>query len=41
MDGREQEIEIQNFTGDGRNIRFNLTESKDGKTLRTETTGQN
>ena len=40
-DGRVQEIEIQNFTGDGKNIVIQMTESKDGKILRTETTGQN
>jgi hypothetical protein len=36
-DGRVQEIEIKNFTGDGRNIEFHLLETRDGRTLRSET----
>jgi hypothetical protein len=40
-DGRVQEIKIQNFTGDGKDIQFNLAETKDGKTLRTETAAGN
>jgi len=37
-DGRVQEITLHNFNGDGKNISADITESKDGKTLRTETT---
>ena len=36
-DGRVQEIEFKNFGGDGKNIRINLTECKDGHPIRTET----
>ena len=35
-DGRVQEIEIQNFDGDGKNIVLQLTETKDGEILRRE-----
>jgi hypothetical protein len=38
VDGRVQEIEIQNFDGDEKNITAQLTETKDGKVLRRETT---
>jgi len=37
-DGRVQEIELRNFEGDGRDIEVILTESRDGRVLRTETT---
>jgi len=37
-DGRVQEIEIKNFTGDGKNIAARLTESRDGKVTRDEST---
>lgn len=37
-DGRTQEIAIHNFEGAGTNIWVNITERKDGKLLRTETT---
>jgi hypothetical protein len=37
-DGRVQEIQFQNFTGDGKDIVVQMTESRDGKTIRTETT---
>jgi hypothetical protein len=37
-DGRVQEIEIQNFIGDGKDIIVQMTESKDGKILRQEST---
>jgi len=37
-DGRVQEIEIQNFEGDGKDIIVKATEAKDGKILREETT---
>ncbi|HEV2435869.1 MAG TPA: hypothetical protein VG077_07715 [Verrucomicrobiae bacterium] len=37
-DGRVQEISIHNFAGDGTNIWVSLTETKDGRVLRTETT---
>jgi hypothetical protein len=36
-DGRVQEIEFQNFEGDGKDIRVSLTESRDGHPIRTET----
>jgi xanthine/CO dehydrogenase XdhC/CoxF family maturation factor len=36
-DGRVQEIEFQNFDGDGKDIRISMTESKDGHPIRTET----
>ena len=36
-DGRVQEIEIRNFDGDGKNIVVQLTETREGKVLRTET----
>lgn len=36
-DGRVQEIEIQNFTGDGKDIRFRLVETRAGMPLRSET----
>jgi hypothetical protein len=39
-DGRVQEIEIKNFEGDGKDIQVNLTEIKDGKMLRQESTTQ-
>jgi hypothetical protein len=41
VDGRVQEIQFQNFTGDGKDIVVQMTESRDGKVLRTETTKQN
>lgn len=37
-DGRVQEIEIQDFAGDGKHIVVQLTETKDGKVLRQEST---
>jgi hypothetical protein len=37
-DGRVQEIEIQNFEGDGRDIVLKLTETKNGNVLRQEST---
>ena len=37
-DGREQEITFENFEDDGSNIVIHLTEIKDGKTLREEST---
>jgi hypothetical protein len=37
-DGRVQEIQITNFEGNGRNLGVNLTESRDGKVIRSETT---
>jgi len=37
-DGRVQEIEIQNFSGNGKDIVVQLLETKDGKTLRQEST---
>ncbi len=37
-DGRIQEIEIQNFDGDGKNIVVKATETKDGQVLRQEST---
>jgi hypothetical protein len=37
-DGRVQEITILNFAGDGQNISANITESRDGSVLRSETT---
>jgi hypothetical protein len=37
-DGRAQEIQIANFTGDSANLSATLTETRDGKTVRTETT---
>ena len=39
-DGRVQEIEIQNFDGDGKNIILQLTETKDGEILRRESTAK-
>ena len=39
-DGRVQEIELQNFDGDGKNIVVQLTETKDGQTLRQESTAK-
>jgi len=38
VDGRVQEIQFQNFEGDGRNIIVQLTESNEGKILRQEST---
>ena len=40
-DGRVQEIQFQNFTGDGKDIVVQMTESRDGKMIRTETTKRN
>jgi hypothetical protein len=37
-DGRVQDIQIENFTGDGKDIQITLTESRDGKILRREST---
>ncbi len=37
-DGRVQEIKVENFTGNGKNILVQLTESRDGKVLRQEST---
>jgi hypothetical protein len=37
-DGREQKLTIRNFEGDGKNVSVDLTESKEGKVLRTEST---
>ncbi|MCP4192293.1 MAG: hypothetical protein GY768_16905 [Planctomycetaceae bacterium] len=37
-DGTEQELLIQGFEGNGSNIAITLTESKDGKLIRTEST---
>jgi len=37
-DGRVQEIKLRNFDGDGKNIAVDLTESRDGKVIRTEST---
>jgi hypothetical protein len=37
-DGRVEEIQLQNFTGDGKNISALIVESKDGKILRQEST---
>jgi hypothetical protein len=39
-DGREQEITLNNFEGDGQNINFELIESRDGKIIRRETTAR-
>lgn len=36
-DGRVQEIEFSGFTGDGRNLRFNLVETRAGQVIRSET----
>ncbi len=36
--GRVQEIHLQTFTGDGKGIIVQMTESKDGKVLRKEST---
>jgi len=41
IDGRVQEIQFENFTGDGTNIVVRLTESRDGKLIRTETAKRN
>ena len=38
VDGRVQEIQFQNFIGDGKDIVVQMTESRDGKMIRTETT---
>jgi hypothetical protein len=40
-DGRVQEITLKNFDGDGRGIIATLTESRDGKIVRMETTAKN
>ena len=41
-DGRVQEIKIGNLQqGDGRNVAVEITETKNGSALRTETTSQN
>jgi hypothetical protein len=40
-DGRVQEIQIENFTGDGNDVIVQMTESKDGKILRQESTVAN
>ena len=40
-DGRVQEISLKNFEGAGKDIEATLTESRDGKTIRTETTAKN
>jgi len=37
-DGRVQDIKLRNFDGDGKNIAVDLTESRDGKVIRTEST---
>jgi hypothetical protein len=37
-DGRVQEIDFQNFNGDGKEIVVKMTETKDGKVLRGEST---
>ena len=37
-DGRVQEIQLHNFTGDGKTISAQIVESKDGKVLRQEST---
>ncbi len=37
-DGRVREIHLQNFTGDGKGIIVQMTESKEGKVLRKEST---
>lgn len=37
-DGRVQEIQLQNFNGDGKNISAQMVETKDGKILRQEST---
>ena len=37
-DGRVQQIEIHNLQGDGHNITATITETRDGKQLRSETT---
>jgi len=39
-DGREQEITLNNFEGDGQNINFELIESRDGKIIRREITAR-
>jgi hypothetical protein len=39
-DGRVQEITLKNFTGDGKNIVAELTESRDGQVIRKESTAQ-
>jgi hypothetical protein len=39
-DGRVQEIQINGLDGDGKNITTSITESRDGKVLRSETTTQ-
>lgn len=38
LDGRVQEIQIHNLEGSGHDIAVNISESRDGKTLRTEST---
>ena len=38
-DGRVQELKIANFEGDGKDIAVQITETKDGKTVRAETAG--
>jgi hypothetical protein len=38
VDGRVQEITLHNFNGDGKNISADISESKNGADLRTETT---
>jgi hypothetical protein len=40
-DGRVQEITLKNFDGSGKDIEASLTETLDGKTVRTETTARN
>jgi len=39
-DGRVQEISLKNFNGSGKDIEATLTESRDGKVVRTETTAK-
>ena len=39
-DGRVQEIAIQNFDGDGKNLVVQLTETQNGKVLRQESTAK-
>jgi len=39
LDGRVQEIVLKNMTGTGRDIAVEITETKDGRVSRAETTG--
>ena len=41
MDGRTQEITLKNFDGGGKGVEVSITESKDGKVIRSENTQDN